>query len=532
MKAGSLRALFKQFGKSSILQYCLQFVLGLAAGRFLLGGLAPFASSFAVASAVASEQTPWPVLGGVLLGIIMQGGSEAPVPPLAGVFAVAGGVLLARRVRGFSGEGFLPPAAAAGGVNLLVKGCFFLYPGLKHGAFLGILCESLLAGLLTIPFACILKGVRGRPREFKALLGLILILCGLGDLPLGPTMLREVGARGILLVVALGWGAGWGAGAGVLLGLFLGGDLFLVLPRAGFYAGTGFFSGLLQGFGRCGVLLGFFVANLLFSFVCGSPEQLSGHLTAGLLAALVFYLGSPFLLPWLGKGRRESDPAAPLQAEIGFSQRSKPAEPLCGDSLAVARLAPHRLLLTVSDGMGTGINAARESRIVVKMLEQLLGNGVDPETAAGIVNTALFLRGGEESAATIDLALVELEAGTLDFLKAGAPPSFLKRGEHVEVIRSPCWPAGILEQVEVQLLRRKISSGDLLVMATDGVTEADQEGIMPGEWLYTYLKELKLDDPQAVADLVLKRALRAGGPEHRDDMTVLVARFFRESELE
>ncbi len=243
-------------------------------------------------------------------------------------------------------------------------------------------------------------------------------------------------------------------------------------------------------------------------------------------------MSTPFLARLLGKKREQSLHPFPLQVEIGFSQRAKPAEPLCGDSFAVARLNPDRLLLTVSDGMGTGINAARESRIVVKMLEQLLGSGIDPEIAAGIINTALFLRGGEESAATIDLALIDLKEGILDFLKAGAPPGFLKRGDNVEVIRSPCWPAGILEQVEVQLLRRRILSGDLLVMATDGVTEVDQKAALPGEWLYTYLKELTVDEAQAVADLILKRALRTGGPEHRDDMTVLVARFYQASELE
>ena len=75
----------------------------------------------------------------------------------------------------------------------------------------------------------------------------------------------------------------------------------------------------------------------------------------------------------------------PLEAEIGFSQRSKSTEPFCGDSFAVVHQSPGHLLLTVSDGMGAGINAMRESRIVVKLLEQLIVNGISPETAAGIV---------------------------------------------------------------------------------------------------------------------------------------------------
>ncbi len=254
-------------------QHLLQFILGLSAGRFLLGGLAPLAPAFAVATSVAAGQGVWPVLGGILLGICTRGGSDPFVHPLADALAVIGGLLLARRARESSRETYLPAAGAAGGANLLVKSCFFHFLKGNTAVFLGVLCESLLAGLFTIPFIYALAGVRGRAREIKLLLGLILILCGLGDIQVGPTVVREIGARGLLLVTAFGWGAGWGAGTGVLLGLLLGGDLMLLLPRTGLYAGTGFFAGVLNGFGRYGVILGFLLASLFFSFFMGIPNS-------------------------------------------------------------------------------------------------------------------------------------------------------------------------------------------------------------------------------------------------------------------
>jgi stage II sporulation protein E len=198
----------------------------------------------------------------------------------------------------------------------------------------------------------------------------------------------------------------------------------------------------------------------------------------------------------------------------------------------VAHQFPGRLLLTISDGMGTGISAMRESRVVVKLLEQLMGSGMEPEAAAGVVNTALYLRGGEECAATIDMAAVDLDGRYVDILKAGAPPSFLKRGNSVEMIRSSCWPAGILDKVDPEVHRRQVLPGDILIMATDGVTEIDREASLPDNWLYDFLKELLLDDAQAVADMVLKYALKTSGLKNRDDMTVLVARFSTVQELE
>lgn len=381
-----------------------------------------------------------------------------------------------------------------------------------------------------VPFYYIFSDWVKQKKLFMLLL-FVLVYYGLGDLQLGPTNIREVLARIVLLVVAGGWGGGWGAAAGVILGLFSG-NLLTAMPRTGFYAATGFFSGLLKSWGRPGVVLGFFLSSLFFSASYGQLGALHGHFWAS-TAAVMLYLAFGRLLPFASDVEDNgSNRVLPLHAEVGVAQRSKPLESLCGDSFCISHLEQRRLLLTISDGMGSGINAARESRIVVKLVEQLLGSGVKPELAAGIVNTALYLRGGEESAATIDSAIADLNAGSLEFLKVGAPLSFLKRGKAVEQIRSICWPAGILDEIDTTVLVREIIPGDILIMASDGVTEASQQEDVPDDWMYTYLRDLPLEDAQVIADLLLKHALKIAGYENRDDMTVMVARFCREQELE
>ncbi len=519
--------------RPALCQYLFHFVMGLAAGRSILGGLAPFATALAVVSPFLPEQPAWPLLGGLLVGIFTRGDTYLLVNPLGDALAAVAAAFLALRLQK---SGSSAPLATlpltAGGINLLVKTGLHLFLKKGTGVFPGLVSESLLAGLFTLPFYYVLTDFRLEKKEFaRPLLLLFLVLCGLGSLRIGPVEIREVVVRGLLLLTAGGWGAPWGAAAGVLLGLLVG-DLWQMLPRIGFYAGTGFCSGILRSLGRTGVLVGFVLASLLFSFFYETQAALAGHLIAGGLAAGLYLLCSPFLERLLGKEKsRLSGKSTQLQAQIGFAQRAKPAEPLCGDSLAIARLDLQRFLLVVSDGMGAGINAARESRIVIKMMEQLIGSGNPPEVAAGVVNTALYLRGGEESAATIDLALIDLSAGSVDFLKAGAPPSFIKRNGSVEMVRSTCWPAGILDRLETEVLKREILPGDILVMVTDGISEVEQEGTAPGDWLYGFLLELPVEEPQTVADLILKRALKNGSSQNRDDMTVLVARFCGECEL-
>ncbi|MGB9793130.1 MAG: SpoIIE family protein phosphatase, partial [Thermacetogeniaceae bacterium] len=286
-----------------------------------------------------------------------------------------------------------------------------------------------------------------------------------------------------------------------------------------------FCSGILRGLGRVGILLGFGVGILLFSFFYETGAGLQEHLIASALASAIYLACSPFLDRLLGSSQRVSRPhACRLRVETGFAQLAKPDEPLCGDSMVATPLDSHRFLLVVSDGMGTGVDAGRESRIVTRMVEELVSSGTPLDVAAGVVNTALYMRGGEESAATIDLALIDLSLGIAEFLKAGAPPSFIKSGRSVEMIRSICWPAGILDKLEPEVLRRNVQPGDLLVMVTDGVTGVEEGGSAPGEWLYGFLQGLAVEEPQAVADLILKQALK-GDRQRRDDMTVLVARF-------
>lgn len=505
---------------------CFYFFLGLAAGRSLLGGLAPFTAPMAVVAPFLSELKAWSLVGGLIIGTFIRGST-------AGACTVLVVGLLSLRIRrNENWDSCLLLGLAAGSANFLINIFFYLVLGKNTEIFPGMIAESILAGLFTFPFLYTLHDLRVQGKEpARLLLLLVLVLCGLGDIRVGATQLGEIMVRGILLVAAGGWGAATGAAVGVVLGL-LGGDTWQALSRTGFYAGTGFFTGLLKSMGRIGVMLGFLLANLLFSFYYGTRDDLTGHLMASGIAAGLYFIVSPFLEHILGKEQSRESDDPPLQAEIGFAQRAKPGEVLCGDSLTIAHPAPQRLLLAMSDGMGAGIHAARESRTVVKMLEQLIEQDTIPEVAAEVINTALFSRGDEESAATIDMVMVDLKAGHADFLKAGASPSFIKRGAQLEMVRSLCWPAGILENVETEVIRKQVLPGDLLVMATDGITEVDQDSDTPGDWLYTFLRDIPLDDAQAVADLVLKGALKNTGFQNRDDMTVLVARLSNGREWE
>ena len=172
--------------------------------------------------------------------------------------------------------------------------------------------------------------------------------------------------------------------------------------------------------------------------------------------------------------------------------------------------------------MGSGIEAFKESEIVVELLEQFLESGFSQETAARMVNSALLLKGREGMFSTVDICEVDLYTGICDFLKAGASSTFIKRDHWVESIASENLAAGLVQQLDFDTASRKLYHGDYLIMMTDGVLDA-----LPAEREEETMKEIIMDvrekEPREMGRGILERVLGYSDYHARDDMTVVVA---------
>ena len=217
------------------------------------------------------------------------------------------------------------------------------------------------------------------------------------------------------------------------------------------------------------------------------------------------------------------DPVPPrLHYTCGIAQLAKGKSSLSGDSYLVRELDEGRLLIAISDGMGTGYAAAEQSAGALDALEGLVAAGMDPILAVRSTNAVRRAVGGD-SYATLDVALVDLGAGELASLKIGAPETYLWRGEDVQVLRGEALPLGVLPEAEATVQHLALHAGDRLVLVSDGVLEK-----MPGQrgaWLEAVLKALGGRDPQFLAEAILDAALGHRNTP-RDDATVLVAGFY------
>ena len=174
-------------------------------------------------------------------------------------------------------------------------------------------------------------------------------------------------------------------------------------------------------------------------------------------------------------------------------------------------------MAVLSDGMGTGGRAAVDGAMTCAMAESLVKAGIGFDSMLQTVNSALIAKSGDESLATLDIACVDLFTGNVEFLKAGAACTVLRRGRKVELVEASSVPVGIMPQVEFATYRRELSPGDVMVLLSDGVTACGQE------WLEDLVLQWdEEENPNLLAQRITDEARRRRSDGHEDDITALV----------
>jgi len=195
-----------------------------------------------------------------------------------------------------------------------------------------------------------------------------------------------------------------------------------------------------------------------------------------------------------------------------------------GDSHTALDLGNGRYALAVSDGMGNGERAHKESSAALELLKKLLKAGFHQQLAIQTVNSTLLLRSPDEIFTTLDMTLIDLYSARAEFLKIGSAPSFVKRGGEVHVVSGSNVPIGILQDIDVQTIDKELQSGDTLILMSDGVYDAAKHIYDQEDWMKRQIEKLETDKPQEIADTLIEVAVRINHGEINDDMTVLVAR--------
>lgn len=211
----------------------------------------------------------------------------------------------------------------------------------------------------------------------------------------------------------------------------------------------------------------------------------------------------------------------PFYAVTGVGRMIKEGEDVSGDTFSCLSLPGGELLLALSDGMGSGQGALGESQVVIELLEQMTEAGFSKISALKLINSLYMPESEEASFATADVVVINLYQGSCQFIKNGAAATWLRRGESVERIEGQALPVGVFQDADPYLNKTQISSGDYVIMMTDGIVDAF-EGREQELELLLGQQELAVN-PQELADYIVQEAVERCGGYARDDMSVVVA---------
>ena len=177
--------------------------------------------------------------------------------------------------------------------------------------------------------------------------------------------------------------------------------------------------------------------------------------------------------------------------------------------------------ICLSDGMGSGSDAARTAELAVGFLKNMLTRGRVSEELLSMLNSFLKARcasSAQECSATLDLFELDTFSGEATFYKCGAAPTYVCHGGNLFKLRSRTMPLGILPTPDLKELKMSLSCGDLVVLMSDGVSGGREDC----PYLFDLLRQNASSPSDArTVDLIMRYA--RSNPEP-DDTTVIVAR--------
>ncbi len=216
----------------------------------------------------------------------------------------------------------------------------------------------------------------------------------------------------------------------------------------------------------------------------------------------------------------------PFMVLTGYARATREQEKVSGDNYSILEMDCGKLVVLLSDGMGSGERAGRESGAVIERMETLLEAGHTENNAINIVNNTLLAAGEPVNMSTLDVCSLDLYTGKCEFRKMGAAASFIKSSVFVEPIVMNRLPLGIFFKSGDECVTRELMDNDYLIMVTDGVLDAFSTGNYE-EMLSQYIRDMRECSPAEVAQRILQFALKCSGGHIKDDMTILVLEVFQ-----
>lgn len=202
-----------------------------------------------------------------------------------------------------------------------------------------------------------------------------------------------------------------------------------------------------------------------------------------------------------------------LSASFAVSSKSK--EDKNGDSTIITKLSGNKFFVAIADGMGHGGGANKISSMVLSLIRSMFQVGLDEKLILESVNK-LLLPAGLDNFTTLDACVIDLENLSASFIKLGSSVSVLKHKNTSEIVSCESLPIGIVQNIKPTIIKKQISAGDMIFLASDGVVDSFSNI----ETYKCFVNDAKIYNMQKFLDNVVGDA-EVQGARHPDDMTII-----------
>jgi serine phosphatase RsbU (regulator of sigma subunit) len=215
-------------------------------------------------------------------------------------------------------------------------------------------------------------------------------------------------------------------------------------------------------------------------------------------------------------------------ADIEICGATRPANTVGGDFYDVLPLKDGRVILALGDVAGKGSPAALLMALLLAVLRTLVDEELEPEALTERLNAQIWRHSPSSRFITLFYAVYNPIDGSLVYVNAGQNPPLIRRRDGTfERLPGTGVALGMFDSATYSSAETHIEPGDLLIMYSDGITEAENPAGQPLEepGLQAVVDAAATASPAELGVHIMKAVERyAQAPRFADDLTILILR--------